>query len=253
MSGDAATGELVLHHDWGSTCSQAVRLALAEKGLAFESRIVRLRRFEHLAPEFLALNPDAFVPVLVHQGFVVRESSVITAYLDAVFPLPSLLPADARGRAEVGMWTSFIDQVTSPAIKKPSFARHLVAHLQALGADEVDAQTIRMPSGAVRERWRQAARGGFTAEELADAHADLRRTLERIDRALARTPWLAGPEYTLADVHAMPFVERIAVLAPYRIDVDWPRVEAWRLRVRARPAFAKADFVDPGAPSALPA
>ena len=139
-AGTADSG-LVLHHDWASTCSQSVRLALAEKGLAWEGRVVRLRHFEHLAPGFIALSPDAFVPVLEHAGFIVREASVINVYLDAVFPAPPLLPADARGRAEVGMWLAFTDQVTSPAIKKPSFARHCrvlippaspLAHLQPI-------------------------------------------------------------------------------------------------------------------------
>ena len=244
---------LVLHHDWASTCSQSVRLALAEKGLAWEGRIVRLRHFEHLEPGFLALSPDAFVPVLEHAGFVVREASVINAYLDAVFPEPALLPAGARGRAEVGMWLAFTDQVTSPAIKKPSFARHLVGHLQAVGAEEVDARTRRMPSPAVQARWRAAARGGFGADELAEAHADLRRSLARMEAALAHSPWLAAGVHTLADVHAMPFVERIAVLEPYRLADDWPRVEAWRQRMRARPSFARAQFVDPAAAPAVAA
>jgi glutathione S-transferase len=238
-------GQLILYHDWGSTCSQKVRLALAEKGLDYEGRVVRLRHFEHLQDDFLALNPDALVPVLLHDSFLVKESSVINEYLDAVFPSPPLQPTGARGRAEVGMWTRFIDHVTSPAIKKPSFAKNLVTHLQTFGVDAVDESTRRMPSLAVRDRWRSAARGGFTAAELEDAHADLRRTLVKMENALASTPWLAGDEHTLADIHAMPFIERIAVLPPYDLARDWPAVHAWQARMRARPAFALARFGGP--------
>jgi len=244
---------LILYHDWGSTCSQKVRLALAEKGLDYEGRVVRLRHFEHLRSAFLALNPEAMVPVLLHDGCVITESSVITEYIDAVFPAPPLLPPDARGRARVGMWTRFIDQVTSPAIKKPSFARNLATHLQAVGADQVDASTEQMPSLAVRARWRSAARDGFSAAELEEAHADLQRTLVRMEVALASWPWLAGDLYTLADVHMLPFVERLAHLPPYALGRDWPAVAAWQARMRARPAFARAQFVDPvsaGAPLA---
>ena len=236
---------LILYHDWGSTCSQKVRLTLAEKGLGYEGRVVRLRQFEHLESAFLALNPDALVPVLVHDGFLLKESSVITEYLDAIWPEPPLQPSDPQGRAEVGMWTRFIDQVTSPAIKKPSFARNLVGHLQQMGVATVDKRTSRMPSLAVRYRWRSAARGGFVAAELEDAHADLRRTLEKMETALASEEWLVRGTCTLADLHALPFVERMASLPPYQLERDWPAVHAWHARMRARPSFAQACFAGP--------
>ena len=97
MSGQAC--ELRLYHAWASTCSQKVRLALAEKSLSWEGTVLSLRQFEHLSDEFLALNPDGLVPVLVHQGFVIRESSVINDYLDEVFPQPALSLPGPRGRA----------------------------------------------------------------------------------------------------------------------------------------------------------
>ena len=53
-----------LWHATHSTCSQKVRLCLAEKGLPWKSHFVDLRRFQHLQPGFLALNPAAMVPVL---------------------------------------------------------------------------------------------------------------------------------------------------------------------------------------------
>ena len=100
---------LTLYHAWGSTCSQKVRLALAEKGLDYESRLLNLRRFEQFSPDFLAVNPDAVVPVLVHDGFKVRESSIINVYIDEAFPDPPLRPRDAKGRAQVAAWSRFVD------------------------------------------------------------------------------------------------------------------------------------------------
>ena len=243
--GRAEDNGLVLYHDWGSTCSQKVRLTLAEKGLAYDSRIVRIRRFEHLTPEFLAINPEALLPVLLHDGFKVTESSVICEYLDAVFAEPPLQPADARGRSAVSTWTRFIDQITSPAIKKPSFAQNLVDYLHTVGVDEVDTATSRMPSLSIRDRWRKAVRSGFSSDELADAHNDLRRTLDRMQHALESAPWLAGETYTLADIGVMPFIERIATFPEYRLEADWPGVARWRARMLARPAFARAQFTDP--------
>ena len=94
MSATLDTG-LVLYHAWASTCSQKVRFVLAEKGLPWQGRVLNLRRFEHLSDEFLALNPDGLVPVLLHDGFKLRESTVINAYLDEVFPDPPLTPPGA--------------------------------------------------------------------------------------------------------------------------------------------------------------
>ncbi|MEM1103907.1 MAG: glutathione S-transferase family protein, partial [Pseudomonadota bacterium] len=77
---------LALYHSPYSTCSQKVRLCLAEKGLDYEKRDVDLARQEHLTEAYLALNPNGVVPTLVHDDAVVIDSSVICEYLDEVFP-----------------------------------------------------------------------------------------------------------------------------------------------------------------------
>ena len=71
-----------LYHAHPSTCSQKVRLCLAEKGLDYTSRTVNLRANENLSPAYLALNPNGVVPTMVHDGHVIIDSSVICEYLD---------------------------------------------------------------------------------------------------------------------------------------------------------------------------
>ena len=73
---------LVLYHSPYSTCSQKVRLALAEKGLEYTSREISFAREEQLTPEYLKLNPNGVVPTLVHDGEPVTDSSCIMEYLD---------------------------------------------------------------------------------------------------------------------------------------------------------------------------
>jgi glutathione S-transferase len=238
---------LVLYHAWASTCSQKVRLALAEKRLAYESRVLNLRRFEHLAPEFLALNPDGVVPVLVHDGFVARESTAINEYLDDAFPDPRLRPRDAIGRARVGMWTRFIDEVPTQAVKLPSFQRNLGPAIRGYSDAELAAALARMPNRETAERWRSAAREGIPQESLADADRKLRLTLERMEGALEKSAWLAGADYTLADANMTPFVHRMASFPEYalaRWPSVWPRVADWYARVKARPSFAAAKLVE---------
>ena len=77
---------LELYHAPQSTCSQKVRIALAEKNLDWTERRVNLPKNEQLRPEYLKLNPNGVVPTLVHDGKVIIDSSVILEYLDEVFP-----------------------------------------------------------------------------------------------------------------------------------------------------------------------
>ena len=235
---------LRLYHAWASTCSQKVRLALAEKELPYEGVVLSLRRFEQLAPDFLSINPEGVVPVLVHDGFVVRESTIINDYLDDAFPERPLRPADAKGRARVAVWNRFIDDVLTLAIKKPSFQRNMRPFLQSLPAAEIDAAVARMPNPETARRWRDAARNGIPAAELAAADADLRSMLDRMQDALSEDTWLAGDAYSLADVNIAPFVHRLASFAEYNLERDWPAVADWYARLLARPAFAHANFAE---------
>lgn len=235
---------LRLYHGWASTCSQKVRLALAEKQLPYEGVVINLRRFEQLTPEFLAINPKGVVPVLVHDGFTICESTIINDYLDDAFPEIPLRPADAAGRTRIAMWNRFIDDVPTMAIKKPSYQKNLRPILQKLSDAEIDDAVSRMPNPENARRWRDAARNGIPEEELAAAHASLREMLERMQQALADSRWLAGDEYSLADVNTAPFVDRLATFPEYDLGRDWPRVADWYSRLRARPAFAAARFAE---------
>ena len=230
----------MLYHAWASTCSQKVRFALAEKGLAWEGHALSLRDFEHLSDGFLALNPDGLVPVLLHDGFKVCESSVINAYLDEVFPDPPLTPPGARGRAQVAMWSQFVDDVTSPAIKKPSYAANLGPHLHTLDPGFVARMLSRMPSETIAKRWRDAAGTGIAQAEIDQSLAELRRSLHRMAMALAHGPRLVGATFSLADINMAPFVARMATLAQFDLQADWPQVHDWYRRFCSRPAIAHA-------------
>ena len=99
-----------LWHATHSTCSQKVRLCLAEKRLRWKSHFVDLRRFQHLDPSFLALNPAAMVPVLKDGGRVICESMVINEYLDDAYREPRLRPRDPLERARMREWTHYVAQ-----------------------------------------------------------------------------------------------------------------------------------------------
>jgi glutathione S-transferase/GST-like protein len=73
-------------------------IALLEKGVEFESRYTDLLNFDQHKPDYLAINPNGTIPVLVHGDVILAESTEMGEYIDAAFPGPSLRPDDPAGR-----------------------------------------------------------------------------------------------------------------------------------------------------------
>jgi len=92
---------LVLYDYWRSTAAYRVRIALNLKGLSFEQRPVHLVRDggEQHGEDYLRINPQQLVPVLLHEDRVLTQSLAICEYLDEVFPGTCLLPGAPEQRA----------------------------------------------------------------------------------------------------------------------------------------------------------
>jgi glutathione S-transferase len=234
-----ATG-LALYNAPGSTCSQKVRLALAEKGLPWQDCRMDLRANEHLADWYLALNPNAVVPTLVHDGRVVVDSSVINEYLEEVFPQVPLMPAAPYERARMRAWRQYIDEVPTPAIRVPSFNAFILQGWSGMSDEEyaraVEKRTVR------RHFYRRMGRGGFSQDDVNEALERLRDALARMERSLSAGPWLLGELFTLADLSLVPTVVRLDDLALSHLWSDLPRVGDWYARVRSLPSFATAYY-----------
>jgi maleylacetoacetate isomerase len=94
---------LRLYTYWRSSAAFRVRIALALKGLEYESVPKHLLRDggEQRQADYLAVNPQGLVPALADDGFVIPQSLAICEYLEEVHPEPRLLPGSARDRATV--------------------------------------------------------------------------------------------------------------------------------------------------------
>lgn len=229
-----------LYHAATSTCSQKVRLTLAEKGLAFISRPVNLRTNENLSPEYLALNPNGVVPTLVHDGNVILDSSVICEYLDEVFPAPALGPGDPLGRAHMRKWLRFLEEVPTAAIRVPTF------HMALKPFAGIDQQTFRAERADIRPLrkhfYRKMGAKGFSQDEI-DASLDgLDLTLRRMEEALVKGPWLMGERFSLADIVVVPTVDRLDDLGLAQMWSGYPGVADWYARIKARPSYAAAFY-----------
>lgn len=237
---------ITLYHGLASTCSKKVRLALYEKGLEFESRLVNLQAFEQHDPEYLKLNPNGVVPTLVHDGRAVVESTIIIEYIDEVWSDPALSPPDPHGRAAMRVWTKWSDKHAYKAVYVPTWDRVSRPVARKLSDDELAKCLARVPTAERRGRWRAAAREGFSADEFAAASAEMHLTLGKLDHGLAGGgPWLLGEMYTLADIAMVPFVERIIDLEPGMVDDGaYGAVTDWLARYSERPAYQAAFFFE---------
>jgi maleylpyruvate isomerase len=126
-----------LHGYFRSSAAYRVRIALNLKGLPFEQVAYHLRKGEHRAPAYLALNPQGLVPTLeLEDGSALTQSLAIIEWLDEVHAKPPLLPKDALARARVRAFALAIAADTHPLQNLKVLLRLRKA---GLAADFVDA------------------------------------------------------------------------------------------------------------------
>lgn len=227
-----------LYLNWNAVCAQKVMLCLTEKGIAAEIRHIDLAKLEQLEPAYLALNPNGVVPTLVHDDFVVTESTVINEYLDDTFAEHNLRPDSPRRRAELRMWGKIVDDVVHVSIRPLSFTRFVTARSKAMSAAERESLRARTPKKEIAELWTRVAEAPYTESELAHYVHKIEDVLDRMESTLARQPWLAGDSYSLADLNITPYFRRLEQLEKSQLwEERRPRVREWLARVQARPSY----------------
>jgi ganglioside-induced differentiation-associated protein 1 len=238
---------LELYHHGSSACAAKVRFALAEKTLEWTSHYVDILRGEQFEPEFLALNPRAVVPVLVHDGAVVTESTIICEYVDEVFAAHPIYPRAPLERAAARQWAKAVDEELHPACSAITYVvshRHTILRNGVGSFDEFLAAGQQEGRAARLQKW-QWIQHGLEAPGAVDKIRPYERYLQKMEHALAAGDWLVGGRFSMADIAMAPYVNRLDALAMAGL---WrggrlPRVERWFERVRARPTFRPA-FVD---------
>ncbi len=193
---------LALYHNGLSSCSQKVRLVLAEKGLAFESREVNLVTGEQHAADYVKLNPSHVVPTLIHDGRVLIESSLIDEYLDEAFPETPLRPADAAGRHAMRLWVKRIDEKVHPAAGTVTYAIVGRAALMLQPPEVREANLASIPDPDRRAARRSVIERGVEAPEFAGALRHFLDLLDAMEASLAPGGWLSGAAFGLADAAA---------------------------------------------------
>lgn len=196
-----------LYHFWLCPFSRKVRIALGEKSLAFE---LAFEKFWERRQDFLSLNPAGQVPVLREEdGAAFADSTAICEYLDETYADRPLVGRDATSRAET---------------------RRLVAWFDLKFHDEV---TRNLVDEKVLKRFMRM--GQPDSEAIRAGRQNLSYHLDYIGWLTERRNWLAGDDFSLADIAAASHLSCLDYLG----DVHWEDHNAakdWYARVKSRPS-----------------
>lgn len=197
-----------LYHLWLHPFSRKVRIVLAEKKLDFDLQIEKIweRR-----TEFLAMNPAGDVPVITEpDGTTLANSMVICEYLEEVYPEVNLIGMDPVQRAETRRLVGWFDVKFNREVTDNLVGEKLMKRFLKLG--EPHGPSIRA------------------------GHANIHYHLDYIGFLMERRTWLAGDNFSLADIAAAAHLSAVDYIG----DVPWEEHQAareWYARVKSRPSM----------------
>ena len=196
-------------YTWSTPNGRKVSIMLEECGLPYKVHPINIGKGEQFAPEFLAINPNNRIPAIVDSDgpggkpLPLFESGAILIYLAE--KMDRFLPHDARMRIITLQWLMFQMGGVGPMFGQ---AHHFIRN-----------QKEQVPYGIKRY-----------SEET-------RRLYGVMNKRLGEVPYLAGDEYTIADIATYPWVARFEW---HKVDLnDFPEVKRWFDTIGQRPAVAK--------------
>jgi glutathione S-transferase len=160
-----------------STYTRVACMVCEEKGIEY----VLTEKPLH-APEIFAIHPFGKMPVLRHGDVELFESKAIATYLDRRFPAPFVFPSDPHLAALTEQWVSLVNTVLDRTLVR-TYLFAYIAPKTADGAPNREAIDAIMP--AVREQ------------------------IGVLDKAVARTGYLVGEQFTFADINLLPILHRV--------------------------------------------
>jgi glutathione S-transferase len=201
-----------LHYHPLSSNSRRVLLTAHHLGLNLELVIADLVRGEHKTPEYLRMNPNGRIPILVDGGFQLWESHAIMQYLADKSPEQDIYPRDVSARADVNRWLFWS-------------AYHFATAAGLIIRERVSKRII-------------GGSGPPDPLEIARGEALLEAAALVLDRHLAGKHWIAQDRLTLADFAiAAPLMHTSAAVLPV---TEFENLQVWFARVQSLDAWAKS-------------
>jgi glutathione S-transferase len=193
-----------------STYTRAACMVCEEKGIEYVLTETPLQ-----APELFAIHPFGKMPVLRHGNVELFESKAIATYLDRSFPAPFVFPSDPHLAALTEQWVSLVNTVIDRTLIRTYLFAYIVP---TLAGQAPDRQAIDAVLPAVREQ------------------------IGVLDKAVARTGYLVGEEFTFADINLLPILHRVRQ-APegLRAVTSAKHLSRYYERHVTRPSFERTD------------
>ena len=221
-------------------------IALAEKQAEFVSHWFDPRQLEQFGADFphsteSDLNLEGEGPVLVHNGAIIASSFFMLEYIAEAFPGPALLPADSYDRYLARARSQVLGATLGPTLSILSCAQHLAPFLRQRDASQLRAQIARIEPIERRARWQAIVDTNYSESDLERLRGRLAPAVGRVEAALKESAWLAGAEYSVADIDAFAMLDPLTELAPEIVNERaTPRVSEFLARMHARPAVRAA-------------
>lgn len=229
--------EVTLYHWEPNANSGKPMLALAEKGVAFDSRYLDLLNFDQHDAAYLAINPAGTIPAMVHRGRTLTESTAIMEYVEETFDGPSLMPADPVDRWRVRWWMKFMDQWLAPSFSMLGWNEFIGPAVRARDPQRLEAAIDRIPMEERRVAWRKAIYNQFSPAELAESRRRCAIGTQMLEDELSRRRWLGSDVYSLADANGFNLAYIIPLGQPDMAnEAKTPHLMEWLRKIYERPA-----------------
>jgi glutathione S-transferase len=204
---------VILHGPAYSTYARTARLALEEKGVAYELKDVDILSGKNQAPEHLSRQPWGKVPAFEHDRFGLFETFAICRYVDEAFPGPALQPADPKARARMTQICSVVDSYGYGAMVGKVFWQEAIVPMQG---------------------------GTPDAAIVADGVAASEKVLDVLHRLMESGGMMCGDVVSLADLHVLPPLDYYRMTkAGASAFASRPKLAAWWEKINARESVTK--------------
>lgn len=215
-------------------------LALYEKELEFEHKLLNPAKFEHHSDWYKAINPRGQVPALEDRGRIVTESTVICEYLEDAHPTDvRLRPEDPSDVAQMRVWTKWVDEYFCWCVSTVGWHRHISRMVKDLDDAAFEEMVSRVPIPEQQVKWRRA-RDGFPQDLLDEEMRKIGVSVRRLDDHLRDHEWLAGGVYSLADVCNFAIANGMQNgFAELVNREDTPGLMRWIEQINERPAVKR--------------
>ncbi|MYD46741.1 MAG: glutathione S-transferase family protein [Gammaproteobacteria bacterium] len=208
---------MLLYDQQNAPNPRRVRIFLAEKGVTYDRKQLNIVKAENLSPEFLSINPRGRLPTLVlDDGSILDESVAICRYVEELYPDPPLMGTDTLSRARIEARQRHIE--FDGLLPASEVYRNAYPRFQTRGVGGNVGEINAIPDLVSR---------GKTLMWIFFA---------RLEEELNQSPYIAGEEFSIADITALCTVDFATTYARIPFPIFYPALQRWYRTVSARPS-----------------